>query len=197
MKKGFSLLCIVTILFATAPISFAAALTRGNCNTLIGPAKSRCERRQARASEAPNARRERIQSNDLIRQRRLTRRADIGGISDSSIKSIEQLRQDNIESLRKRRVQTQSNFQHRYDERRSRLEMQRKQRVNELRSRFSSVRRNTQGVDRSVLRGRSQRLHGRSQSRRDAIKRAHNACSDLGAGARIQCLQRVRDNTLD
>jgi len=194
MKKGLSLLCIVTIFFATAPISFAAALTRGNCNTLIGPVKSRCERRQARVSETPDARRGRIQSSDLIRQRR---RADIGGISGSNTRSIEQLRQDNLEDLRRRRVQTQSNFQHRYDERRSRLEEQREQRVNELRGRYRGVRRNTQGVDRSVLRGRSQRLHSRSQSRRDAIKHAHDACNNLGAGGRLQCLQRVRDNTLD
>ncbi|KKW40098.1 MAG: hypothetical protein UY87_C0028G0006 [Candidatus Peribacteria bacterium GW2011_GWC2_54_8] len=186
MEKTFSLLATVSILCTAIPTSFAATLTRGDCNTLIGPAQNRCLRMQERKSEPTDAKQWRMENSNLIQERRLLRRPETGGRSKTITKSVEKLREESIEDLR---------FQDRYEQRDDWRETLQQERMNALRTRFSSTPRST-ALDQSELRSRSERQHDRTQTRRDAIKRAHEACRDVSATERQQCLRQVRDEEL-
>lgn len=185
----------ISIFAINIPTGHALQLLRGDCEKLIGTPKNRCIRMQSRKAETIDTRQSRMQNSDLIRKRRLLRRADIGGVSTGQ-KSIEQLRKDRREDLRNRRSEMQSNFQHRYDQRNERAELEQQRRNTMLRSRFSQTG-ETEIVDRSELRSRNRRLHERSQSRRQAIKRAHEMCKSYGIGERQECLRKVREGTLE
>ncbi|KKW37533.1 MAG: hypothetical protein UY85_C0051G0010 [Candidatus Peribacteria bacterium GW2011_GWB1_54_5] len=181
MEKTFSLLATVSILCTAIPTSFAATLTRGDCNTLIGPAQNRCLRMQERKSEPTDAKQWRMENSNLIQERRLLRRPETGGRSKTITKSVEKLREESIEDLRQGRLDWRETLQ--------------QERMNALRTRFSSTPRST-ALDQSELRSRSERQHDRTQTRRDAIKRAHEACRDVSATERQQCLRQVRDEEL-
>ena len=195
MKKTLSFLCIFVVLIITTPTSFAANLMRGDCDTLIGPKKTSCLRRQQRQSSATDAKSWREQNSDLARQKRTARRADIGGRSATS-KSLETLRKEHIEELRNQRLKTQSGAQHRYDERKARREEQKEERLSKLKLRYGSTRQNVQ-AEKSQLRSRSQRLRDRSQTKREAIRQAHEECKALGVGERLQWLQRARNEEFE
>lgn len=195
MKKTFSLLAAVSVLCTAIPTSFAATLTRGDCNTLIGPAQYRCLRMQERRSEPTDAKQWRMENSNLIQERRMLRRPETGGRSKTITKSVEKLRKESIEDLRQGRLRMQSNFQDRYEQRDDWRETLQQERMNALRIRFSGPPRTT-ALDQSELRSRSERQHDRTQTRRNAIKRAHEACKDVSATERQQCLLQEREGTL-
>jgi hypothetical protein len=192
MKKLLSLLCIVGVLPFTVGTTSAASLMRGRCDTLRGNARERCENRVIDRSQ-PGALDWRKQHEDLVRQRRTNTRAELQnrdrGIS--ARRSAERMREDRQNDLRRSREDAQTSRQKRLDERKARKADQAESRGQILRNRFMGNRR-IPVIDKASLRGRTRRQKERSQERRESIKQAHETCSALGVGERLECLRNER-----
>lgn len=193
MKKLLSLLCVASVLPFTVDTTSAASLVRGRCDTFGGTARERCESRMDKRNQT-NALDWRKQHEGLVRQRRTSTRTELQkrdrGIS--ARRSVERMRRDSQESLRQRRQNSRSNTQTRLNERKARKAEQSETRGQLLRNRFMGNQK-TPVIDRSSLRGRTRRQKERSQERREAIKQAHETCSALGVGERLECLRRERE----
>lgn len=193
MKKALSLLSLACLLAAGIPAAEAATLLRGDCTVLTGPLQNRCLRRSERSADDVNAKEYRMENRDVIEERRLLRRSDLQerGLAPAT-KSIEKLREERKEDLKNRRAETNENFQMRHDQSEVRLKNLMEERSKQLRSRFESVP-GTEVMEKGELRSRAKRLHERSQIRRDGIKRAHEACSGIGATERLKCMEEQRE----
>ena len=140
--------------------------------------------------EGRSVKEHKAKNRELIKERRLLRRGDRPTGPERGSESLRRLKK---KELKERRRASRNEGNRRIRQKKSRMQDFRNKRKELLRERIDQVP-TRKTLTKAQARNSSRRQHDRTQKKRQAVKKAHEACKEVRGRDRLTCLRENRTN---